>query len=90
MGKKFSSFTTFISTHCVSRVLPPPMKKPKEAVMNMTPNTCGDCKWFQILFPNNKEIGECFYYPPTVEGRAKIIKGMFACSKFDRKGAWEN
>ena len=90
MGKKFSSLTAFISSLGAYRVPPPPMKKPKEAVMNMTPGTCGDCKWFQTLFPSNKEIGECFYYPPTVEGRARITRDMFACSKFKRKGVWEN
>jgi hypothetical protein len=67
----------------------PKVKPPKEATMNMTPNKCGDCKWFKLLFEKNKEIGECYYGPPTTDN-PKISNMRDACSKFERKGNWEN
>lgn len=67
----------------------PIVKPPKETTMNMTPNKCGDCKWFKLLFEKNKDIGECYYSPPTAE-TPKITKDRDACSKFERKKTWEN
>jgi len=92
MGERFKKFISIINNIDVPKIplSPPLMMRSKEAFMNMTPNKCGDCKWFHTLFEKLKDIGECYYYPPTQEGSVKISKERDACSKFSRKGVWEN
>lgn len=85
MKELIDKINNFLDSLGVARVPPPPLPSNKEKAMNMTPNICGDCQWFHVLFEKLKDIGECYYYPPTPGDIVKISKDRNACSKFKRK-----